>query len=146
MQKAIARGGEGGLVEISSQVYFRRCIEELFNIPGRLMLLVSWCLQCLREANSRFCDITKSSWNLHVLELWISQRKPSNCNASVLKTFVLNNYQLNKLFKGCKPFQEIVQGFIIALGRITLDTVVKQIADLHWTFSAQIFYVAVDTM
>lgn len=64
----------------------------------------------------------------------------------MLKTFVLNNYQLNKLFKGCKPFQEIVQGFIISLGRITVDTVVKQIADLHWTFSAQIFYVAVDTM
>lgn len=52
--------GGGGLVELSSQVYFRRCIEELFNIPGGLMLLVSWCTQCFRETNSRFCDITIS--------------------------------------------------------------------------------------
>lgn len=48
MQKAMAGGlrGVGELVELSSQVYFRRGIEELFNIAGRQML-VSWCLHCL---------------------------------------------------------------------------------------------------
>jgi len=38
MQKAIVGGLGKGEVELCSQLYFRGCVEELFNIAGRQML------------------------------------------------------------------------------------------------------------
>lgn len=121
--KAIVRGerggseeGGGGLVELSSQVYFRHCIEELFNIPGRLMLLVSCCTQCLSETNSRFCDITKFWWNFHVLKLYVVvwfvfvfffffRKSLLIVMQMCWKLLYWTIINLTSFLKGCKPFQ-----------------------------------------